>query len=165
MSDTFQPYSDPENLAVIRTIGSAVVHDVAPDEESSAQKLIDPITQAYEEGHLLIARVDSKTPGGFGDTDLILLVIVPVVVEVLGELGKQLVTIGIDALKKRIKEKETNKRQAEEIIDVTVEQEYRLINHKVKSKKARSKEKIAKLALKIHIKKQLEIEPKNAEKH
>jgi len=34
-----------------------------------------------------------------------LLVVVPVVIEVLGELGKQLLTIGIDALKKRIKEK------------------------------------------------------------
>jgi len=165
MSDTFQPYSDPANLAVIRAIGSSVVLDVAPDEELSAQKLIDPIAQAYEEGHLLVARMDSKTPGGFGDVDLILLVIVPVVIEVLGELGKQLLTMGFDALKKRIKEKEANKSKAIEIIEVTVEQKYKLVNQKVKSKKARSKEKIAKQALKIHIKKQLEIESENTESH
>jgi hypothetical protein len=165
MSNTFQPYSDPTNLAVIRAIGSAVVHDVAPDEELSVEKLTGSIAQAYEEGRLIVAGTDSKTPGGFGDVDLVMLVIVPVVIEVLSELGKQLLTLGIDALKKRIKEKEASKSRAAEIIDVTVEREYKSVNKKVKSKKARSIEKITKQALKIHIKKQLETEPENTEKH
>ena len=165
MPDIFQPYSDPENLLAIRTIGWNIVRDVAPDEELSAEKLTERILRASEEGQWIAARTDATSAGGLGNMDLVLLVIIPVVVAVLKELGKQLVTLNIDAMKQRIKEKEVNKSEAIKIIDLVVEQEYELVNRKVKSKKAHSKEKITKQALKNHIQKQLEIEPENVEKH
>src|SRR4051812_26301302 len=134
MPDPFRPYSDPDTLTVIRTIGLAIIHDVAPEEELSFEKLADPIAKAYEEGHLIVSETDSKTYGGFGDIDPVTLVIVPVLIEILSELGKQLLTLGMAALKKSIDEKDSNKKKAVELIDVIVEQKYKLINQKVKSK-------------------------------
>jgi len=61
-------------------------------------------------------------------------------------------------MKQRIKEKETNKSEAIKIIDLVVEREYEVVNQSVASKKARSKEKIAKRAIKAHLKKLLELE-------
>jgi len=158
MSDTFQPYSDPKNLLAIRTIGWNIVHDVAPDEELSAEKMTERILRAWEEGQWIVARTDATSSGGFGNMDLVLLVIIPVVVAVLDELGKQFVTLNIDRLKQRIKEQEANKSETIKIIDLAVEREYQVVNQKVKSKKARSKEKITKKAIKAYLKKLLELE-------
>ena len=159
MPDIFRPYSDPENLLAIRTIGWNIVRDVAPDEELSAEKLTERILRAWEDGQWIVARTDATSAGGFGNMDLVLLVIIPVVVAVLKELGKQLVTLNIDAMKQRIKEKEVNKSEAIKIIDLVVEREYEVVNQSVASKKARSKEKITKRAIKVHLKKLLGLEP------
>jgi len=158
VSDTFLPYSDSENLLAIRTIGWSIVHDVAPDEELSAEKLTERILRAAEEGQLIAARTGATSAGGFGNMDLVLLVIIPVVVAVLKELGKQMVTWNIDAMKHKIKEKEANKRDAIAIIDLVVEREYKVVNQSVASQKARSKEKIVKRAIKAHLKKLLGLE-------
>lgn len=160
MSASFHPSSDPDTLALIQSISLAVIREAAPEEERSVQKLTGPIVQAYEEGDLIAAATDSKTYGGFGTIDPVTLVVVPVVIEVLSELGKQLVPWGIDALKKRIEEKDaSSKRQLVEMIDIIVEQEFESVNRKVKSKKARSKEKTIKRAIKIQVKKHFKIEP------
>lgn len=155
MSGIFQPYSDDTNLTMICAISLAVIHDVEPDEELSIKKLVDRIAQIYEEGDLIIAGADSTTAGGFGNVDLLTLIIIPVVIAVLSELGKQLLSVGVNELKKKIKEEEENKNKAVKVIDVVVELEYKLVNKKMKSKKVHSKEKVIKQALKAHIKKQL----------
>ncbi len=103
MSGIFQPYSDDTNLTMIRAISLAVIHDVEPDEELSIKKLVDRIAQIYEEGDLIIAGADSTTAGGFGNVDLLTLIIIPVVIAVLSELGKQLLSVGVNELKKKIK--------------------------------------------------------------
>ena len=159
MPTLFQSSSDPENLALIQAISLDIIREAAPDEELSLQKLTSSIVQAYEEGELITAETDTKTYGGFGNIDPVTLVVVPVVVAVLSELGKQLIALGVDALKKRIEEKDAHKKQATEIIEIAVEQQFEWINQKVKSKKARSKEKIIKQTIKVKIKKHFDIEP------
>jgi hypothetical protein len=157
MPETIQPYSDPKNLMQVRALSLNIICDVAPDEELSAKKLTGHIVKALDEGYFIVAGSEATTAGGFGNIDLALLVIVPVVVFVLRELGKQLLTEELDTLKERIEENDENKSAAIKIIDLAVEREYKLVNQKVKSKKARSKEKVAKQAIKVHIKNLLEI--------
>lgn len=156
MPDTFEP-SDPKNLLAIRTLSWNIIRDVAPDEELSAQKFTDRIVKAWEEGKLIPARADATNTGGLGNIDLVLLVVIPVVIAVLEELGRRLETSNLDALKQWVKEKEANKNEALKIIDLAVERDYKAINEKVKSKKARSKERTAKQAIKVHLKKLLEL--------
>jgi hypothetical protein len=158
MPDTFQPYSDPENLLAIRTIGWNIIHEVAPDEEFSTEKLTERILRAWQDGQWIVAQTDASNAGGFGNMDLILLVIIPVVTAVLDELGKQFGTWNIDALKHRINEKDANKNAVTKLIDLAVEREYKAVNQKVKSKKARPKERIVKRVIKVHLKKLLELE-------
>jgi len=158
MPDDLRPYSDPENLLAIRTIGWNIVRDVAPEEMLGAEKMTERILRAWEDGQWIVARTDSASAGGLGNMDLVLLVIIPVVVAVLKELGKQSVTWNIDALKQRIKEQEADKSETIKIIDLAVEREYTVVNQKVKSKKARSKEKITKKAIKTYLKKLFELE-------
>lgn len=158
MPDTFHPYSNSINLSVIRAISLAVVHDVAPDEELSAKKLTSPIAQAYEEGQIIVAGAKSTTSGGFGDVDIVTLVIVPVVIAVLAKLSEQL-AVSANDLKGRLQDEEKDDGKATKRIYELVERQYTLVSVQVKSKKAHPKEKIIKEAIKQHIKKVFELEP------
>lgn len=142
MNAQFIPYSDPQNLVAIRTLSQEIITDVEPSEKASLEDMLEDMVENYEQGYISAAETDSKNSGGFGEIDLITLVVVPLVVAVLEKL--------IDAGFEKWKEAQKAKKDQAEIqrlsqrIEQVVEEEYIIIERQVNSKKARRKEKIIK---------------------
>lgn len=158
MKTQFQPYSNPTNLEAIRTISREVIFYADPDESISVNRLADRLIKGCEDDRLTVSTSDSENAGGFGDIDLITLVVVPLVATTLGEICKQLVIWSVAELKEWAKKDEENKKKVTDKLEIVIEQKYEEINRKVKSKKTRSKEKAIRSSVKVCIKKYLEIE-------
>jgi len=158
MESQFQPYSDAANLEAIRMISREVIHSIEPEEDVSVKRLGDRLVKGCEEGKLTIAGDGAENAGGFGDIDLVTLVVVPLIVTTLGELCKQLVIWGVAELKEWAKKDKDNKKKILDKLDIVVDQKYEEISGKVKSKKSRSKKIAISSAVKVHIKRHLEVE-------
>jgi len=158
MESQFQPYSDPDNLEAIRAISGEVIHEVEPEEDISVKRLADRLVKGYEEGKLTAATSDAGNAGGFGDIDLVTLLVIPLVVSVLGEILKQFAIRGVAELIDWIKKDKDNAKKVSDSIDVIVEQKYEEVSGKVNSKKAWAKGKNIRASVKVRVKKRLEIE-------
>lgn len=158
MENKFQPYSDPSNLELIRAISREVIHEVEPEEDISVKRLGDRLVKGCEEGKLTVATDDAENAGGFGDIDLVTLVVIPLVVVTLGEVCKQLVIWSVADLKEWVKKDKESKKKISNMIDVVVEQKYEEVSGKVKSKKSRSKKSAILSSVKVRVKRRLEIE-------
>jgi hypothetical protein len=158
MEQTFQPYSDPANLEAIRAISREVIHEVEPEEDISVKRLGDRLVKGCEEGKLTVATSDAENAGGFGDIDLVTLVVIPLVVVTLGEVCKQLVIWSVTELKEWAKKDKDNKKKVSDMIDVVVEQKYEEVSGKVKSQKSRAKGKNIRSSVKVRVKRHLEVQ-------
>ena len=146
----FQPYSDATNFDFIHSITRKIIRAIAPEEEKTAEALVDRIVEDYEDG--IIINIDSKaTSGGFGSVDLITLVVVPLVVEVLDEILKQLVVQNISELKNWVREDKSNSKRTAYLIDKIVEDQYVVVTQKVKSQRSLSNQIIIKRATKSKV--------------
>lgn len=155
MQSTFQPYSDPANLEAIRAISQEIILSVAPEEEVSAEELMDGQIEDFEDGLIKTATTDAKNSGGFGNVDLVALVVIPLVVAVLKKFFEELIELGFEKYKEWLKEHQEKKQQLSAQIDQIVEEEYVVISTQVKSEKSKSKEKAIKQTTKIVVRRKL----------
>jgi len=96
--------SIPENRAAVRAISQRVLAKVEPDELEVSAGLVDPLIDMAAAGKVVTVDTSDKA-GGFGGADLMVMVVVPVVVAVLGNLLTKLGELGIDQLKEKLKQK------------------------------------------------------------
>lgn len=137
-------FSGPETLPILRALSEQVIAEVAPEEQEIAQVMTDDLVAQYEQGFVTAAETDSEDRGGFGEIDLVTLVVVPLVVAVLKKLLESLVEIGLEKLRKWLEEHPDEAQQFSRRLEQVVEEEYTIIERKVNSKKARRKEKVIK---------------------
>jgi len=83
--NTEQFLSIPENRAVVRALCQRVLAEVAADEVADSADLIDPLMDMAARGEV-VAVDTSDEHGGFGGSDLLVLVVVPMVVGVVSKL-------------------------------------------------------------------------------
>lgn len=140
------PYSDPQNLAAVRTLSQEIIADVEPAEQTSMDGMLEDMLENYEQGYITVAETDSKDSGGFGEIDLVTLVVVPLVVAVLKKLFEELIETGLEKWKEAQKAKKdpAEIQRVSQRIEQVVEEEYIIIERQVNSKKARRKEKVIK---------------------
>jgi len=155
METEFHPYSNTANLEAIRTISREIILSVVPDEKIGAEELIDGLVEDYEDGLITTVDTGAETSGGFGEIDLVTLVVVPLVVAVLKKLFEELIEFGFDEFKTWLKRHQEKKHELVTQIDRIVEEQYIVISKQVNSKKSKSKEKIIKQSTKIVIKRRL----------
>jgi hypothetical protein len=155
MQNIFQPYSDPANLEAIRAMSREIILSIEPEEEISAEELIDGLVEDYEEGLITPANTDAQTSGGFGNVDLVALIVVPLVVAVLKKFFEELIELGFEKFKEWLKKHQEKKQQLSARIEQIVEEQYQIISTQVRSKKSKSKETIIKQATKIVVKRKL----------
>lgn len=155
MENQFQPYSDPANLEAIRTISQEIILSVVPEEEIGAEELMDGLIEDYEDGLITTANTDAKISGGFGNVDLVALVVIPLVVAVLKKFFEELIELGFEKYKKWLEEHQEKKPQLSAKVDQFVEEQYTIISTQVKSTKSKSKEKVIKQTTKIVVKRKL----------
>lgn len=101
--ETVEFLSVPENRAMVRTISQRVLSKIEPDELEVSIGLIDPLIDMAAEGETVTTDT-SDEPGSFGGADLMVMVVVPVVVAVVGDLLTELGKLGIEQLKKKLKQ-------------------------------------------------------------
>jgi len=77
MSAQFLPYSNPQHLADIRALSREIIAEVEPAEQASLEGMLEDMVEDYEQGYISAAETDAKDSGGFGEIDLITLVVVP----------------------------------------------------------------------------------------
>jgi hypothetical protein len=87
-----------ENRDAARIISQRVLAEVEPKELEISAGLIDPLLDMSAQGKVITTDT-SDQPGGFGGADLMVLVVVPIVVTVLGNLLTELGKIGVEELK------------------------------------------------------------------
>lgn len=88
MKELEQVLSSPENRLVAYDVSLQLLKDMAPEEAPISQVFIDPILDMVADGE--IEAVESfDQAGGFGSTDLMVLVIVPAVVSALSAVLAQ----------------------------------------------------------------------------
>jgi hypothetical protein len=155
MENQFQPYSDPANLEAICAISQEIILSVVPEEKVGAEELMDGLIEDYEEGLITTANTDAKISGGFGNVDLVALVVIPLVVAVLKKFFEELIELGFEKYKKWLEEHQEKKPQLSAKIDQFVEEQYTIISTQVKSTKSKSKEKVIKQTTKIVVKRKL----------
>ena len=146
----FQPYSNATNLEVIRRITRGIIQTVAPDEEVSASKIIDKLIKSYEEGNVVGISEDNDVASGFGDIDLITVVVVPMVISVLENLFSRSATLKNQG--------EPSGTTLSNLVETIVDEQYITISEKVKSEKSKSKSKILKQTTKEYVKQALATE-------
>ncbi len=100
-----------ENRDAARIISQRVLAEVEPKELEISAGLIDPLLDMSAQGKVITTDT-SDQPGGFGGSDLMVLVVVPIVVTVLGNLLTELGKIGVEELKEKIKQR----KDAEDLI-------------------------------------------------
>lgn len=103
--------NQPENREAARTISQHVLAEVEPGELEVSVGLIDPLLDMSAQGEMVTAD-SSDEAGGFGGSDLLVMVVVPLVVTVLGDLLVELGKVGI----KEIKEKLEQRKDAKDLI-------------------------------------------------
>ncbi|MBL0344117.1 hypothetical protein [Candidatus Villigracilis affinis] len=155
MEKIFQPYSDPVNLEAIRAVSQEIILSVVPEEEVGAEELMDGLIEDYEDGLITTANTDAKISGGFGNVDLVALVVIPLVVAVLKKFFEELIELGFEKYKEWLKEHQEKKPQLSAKVDQFVEEQYTIISTQVKSTKSKSKEKVIKQTTKIVVKRKL----------
>ncbi len=155
MENQFQPYSDPANLEAIRAISQEIILSVVPEEKVGAEELMDGLIEDYEDGLITTANTDAKISGGFGNVDLVALVVIPLVVAVLKKFFEELIELGFEKYKKWLEEHQEKKPQLSAKVDQFVEEQYTIISTQVKSTKSKSKEKVIKQTTKIVVKRKL----------
>lgn len=155
MKEKFQPYSNPANLEAIRAMSREIILSIDPEEEIGTGELIDGLVEDFEDGLITSAKTDAQTSGGFGNVDLVTLLVVPLVVAVLKKFFEELIELGFEKFKEWLKNHQEGKQQLSIRVEQIVEEQYQVINTQVKSKKSSSKEKIIKQTTKIVIKRQL----------
>lgn len=159
MTAKFQPYSDIDNLNTIHAVSREIILSVAPNEEIGAEELIDDLVEDYENGQITAADTGAETSGGFGEIDLITLLVVPLVVAVLTKFFEKLIDSGFERLKPKLPEKikadPTEQIELAGWIDLLVEEQYVVISKQVKSKKSGAKEKTIKQTTKMVVKRKL----------
>lgn len=155
MENKFQPYSASANLEAIRAISREIILSVVPEEEAGAEELMDGLIEDYEDGLITTANTDAKISGGFGNVDLVALVVIPLVVAVLKKFFEELIELGFEKYKEWLKEHKEKKQQLSVRIDQLVEEQYTIISTQVKSTKSKSKEKVIKQTTKIVVKRKL----------
>jgi len=101
----------PENREAARTISQHVLAEVEPSELEVSVGLIDPLLDMAAQGEMATAD-SSDEAGGFGGSDLLVMVVVPLVVTVLGDLLVEVGKVGI----KEIKEKLEQRKDAKDLI-------------------------------------------------
>jgi hypothetical protein len=101
----------PENREAARIVSQRVLAEVEPKELEISAGLIDPLLDMSAQGKVITTDT-SDQPGGFGGSDLMVLVVVPIVVTVLGNLLTELGKIGVEELKEKIKQR----KDAEDLI-------------------------------------------------
>lgn len=101
----------PENREAARIISQRVLAEVEPKELEISAGLVDPLLDMSAQGKVITADT-SDQPGSFGGVDLMVVVVVPLVVTVLGNLLTELGKIGIEELKEKLKQRE----RAEDLI-------------------------------------------------
>lgn len=155
MQSTFLPFSNLANLEAIRAMSREIILSIDPEEEIGAGELIDGLVEDYEDGLLTPAKTDAQTSGGFGNVDLVTLLVVPLVVAVLKKFFEELIELGFEKFKEWLKNHQEKKQHLSTRVEQLVEEQYQVINTQVKSKKSSSKEKIIKQTTKIVIKRKL----------
>jgi hypothetical protein len=155
MEQKFQPYSDPANLEAIRAISQEIILSVVPEEKVGAEELMDGLIEDYEDGLITTANTDAKISGGFGNVDLVALVVIPLVVAVLKKFFEELIELGFEKYEEWLKEHQAKKPQLSAKVDQFVDEQYTIISTQVKSTKSKSKEKVIKQTTKIVVKRKL----------
>jgi hypothetical protein len=155
MENKFQPYSNPANLEVIRTISQEIILSVAPEEDVSAKELMDDLIEDFEDGLITTTNTDAKISGGFGHVDLVALVVIPLVVAVLKKFFEELIELGFEKYKEWLKDHQEKKQQLSDKVDQLVEEQYTIISTQVNSTKSKSKEKVVKQTTKRVVKRRL----------
>lgn len=140
--------SSTENLPILRSLSRQVIAEVAPEEQEIALSMTDDLIAQYDQGYVTAAETEARDSAGHGPIDLVTLVVVPLVVAVSQKLLEGLVEIGLEKLReylsKKAKEDPSIVKQFSDRIEQVVEEEYTVIEQRVKSKKARRKKKIIK---------------------
>ncbi len=134
----------PDARPVLEDLSTRVIVAVAPEEQEIAQAIASDLIAQYQEGFVTAAETDSVERGGFGDIDLVTLVVVPLVVAVLEKLFEGLVEIGLEHLREWLKKHPQEAQQVSRRVAQVVEEEYTLIERQVGSSKARRREKVIK---------------------
>ena len=141
-------FSSDNNQSIYRSLSEQIISDVAPEEQDIAQAMIDDLIAQYGQGYVTAAETDARDSGGYGEIDLVTLVVVPLVVAVFEKLLEELVDVGLDKLREYLRKKKqedpTIKKQFSKRIEEIVEKEYTVIEQQVKSKKTNRKERIIK---------------------
>ncbi|MBK6793013.1 MAG: hypothetical protein IPG80_10850 [Anaerolineales bacterium] len=57
---------------------------------------MDGLIEDYEDGLITTANTDAKISGGFGNVDLVALVVIPLVVAVLKKFFEELIELGFE---------------------------------------------------------------------
>ena len=158
MQNDFQPYSNFQNRNFFCKIGGEIIRDIAPDEHKDNGKVINKILEQVEKGEAVVVDGASNQPGGFGNIDLITLVVIPLLVSTLAELFAQLAIWTIEDLTDWGKKSVENKKKLSQMIDVIVEEKFDEVNKKVKSRKAQKNKKAIRKSVKVKIIIQLGLE-------
>ena len=141
-------FSSANNQSIYRSLSEQIISDVAPEEQGIAQAMVDDLITQYGQGYVTAAETEARDSGGYGEIDLVTLVVVPLVVAVLEKLLEELVDVGLDKLREYLRKKKKEdpdiKKQFSKRIEEIVEKEYTVIEQQVKSKKTNRKEKIIK---------------------
>lgn len=104
-----------ENRAAVRAISERVLAEIEPDELEISVGFIDPLIDMAAGGEIVTVDTSDEA-GSFGGADLMVMVVVPLVVAVLGDLLTKLGELGIEELKKKLK----RNKEARTIAKITV---------------------------------------------
>jgi hypothetical protein len=75
----------PENRECVRIISQQILTKLRPGEISLSEGLIDPLMNMYADGKKVTLTKSDKA-GGFGGSDLMVMILVPIVINVLSNL-------------------------------------------------------------------------------
>lgn len=106
----------PENREAVRVISERVLTEVAPDEVEVSAGFIEPLIDMASRGETVTVDTSDEA-GGFGGADLMVMVVVPVVVTVLGNVLTKLGEVGVEELRKKLK----SEKEPKAFIKITVD--------------------------------------------
>ena len=129
--------SVPENRMAVRAISRRVLAELEPDEVQASAGFIDPLIDVAAAGEIITVDTSDEA-GSFGGADLMVIVVVPVVVDVVGNLLARLGERKIDELKERLR----RKKDPYVLVRITVDDLEVIVKS---TKSARGKRKIKKI--------------------
>jgi hypothetical protein len=106
--------SVPGNRTTVKTLTRDILARVEPDEVEASLILMDPLVEMVSQDEVPAAEVSDEA-GGFGGSDLLVLVVVPLVVDILGNLLTKWGEMELEKLRERLKQE----KEAKALIRVT----------------------------------------------